>query len=129
MDAFTVEVSDQHAAKETVLIDVYVGVSPPSEICDDGADNDSDGLVDCDDSDDCAIDPFCCEPTSTDEIGLCADGVDNDCDGVADCFDVFDCATEPSCDVPDCSKYGDVGSCRADSACRWIKKSLRCVNR
>ncbi len=50
-----------------------------TELCDDGIDNDSDGLIDCEDGD-CADDGSCVE---TD----CADTVDNDDDGVADCAD------------------------------------------
>jgi hypothetical protein len=34
-------------------------MAPMAEACDDGADNDLDGLVDCDDAEDCAEDPAC----------------------------------------------------------------------
>lgn len=50
--------------------------------CADGTDNDSDGLLDCED-DDCLGDPACVEVD-------CLDGVDNDFDGYFDCADA-DC--------------------------------------
>lgn len=47
------------------------------EICDDGIDNDDDGLIDCED-------PECdCE----EEIEICDDGIDNDGDGLIDAAD------------------------------------------
>ncbi|MCH8028832.1 MAG: hypothetical protein IH874_02740 [Candidatus Dadabacteria bacterium] len=63
-------------------------VVPPDEVCDSGADEDGDGLIDCADPD-CAADPACVE---TD----CADGADNDGDGLTDCADP-DCAADPAC--------------------------------
>lgn len=63
------------------------GGPPPgeTEICDDGIDNDNDGLVDCDDND-CAD---TCQPPTDPEI--CDDGIDNDGDGKTDCDDRGDC--------------------------------------
>lgn len=49
------------------------------ELCTDGADNDADGLVDCEDGD-CSFDPSCVELA-------CSDGVDDDDDGLTDCDD------------------------------------------
>ena len=61
-----------------------------AEICDDGADNDADGLIDC-------FDPDCVGiPPCGAEAGQCDDGVDNDADGTTDCFDV-DCIGDPIC--------------------------------
>ncbi len=60
----------------------------PSEVCDDGVDNDGDGVVDCQDSN-CVGDPSCDE--------VCNDGIDNDYDGATDCQD-SDCVGDPSCD-------------------------------
>ena len=57
--------------------------------CDDGADNDRDGLFDCTDPD-CIGDPTC------GEAGQCGDGADNDRDGLFDCDDP-DCARDPVC--------------------------------
>jgi hypothetical protein len=59
-----------------------------TEICDDGIDNDGDGLVDCDDEN-CSSNIACFESN-------CADGIDNDNDGFKDCDDL-DCE-----DVQDC---------------------------
>ena len=87
----------------------------PVEICDDGLDNDGDGLRDCFDAD--------CVDACPKELN-CADGLDNDRDQLIDCFDP-DCAsscTEEACDGldgdqdglvdcqdPDCAEY-----CRED---------------
>ena len=70
------------------------------EICDDGADNDSDGLIDCFDPD-CAGIPPCGS-----EAGQCSDGVDNDADGTTDCFDV-DCIGDPDCFEGDAATCSD----------------------
>jgi hypothetical protein len=56
--------------------------------CNDGSDNDCDGLFDCADTD-CAGDPACC--TTTD---ICGNGQDDDCDGLTDTDDP-DCCTDP----------------------------------
>ena len=64
------------------------GVDCP-EICDDGADNDGDGLADCEDSD-CA--DGCVED--------CFDGIDNDGDTFIDCEDA-DCAGQCTEDCAD----------------------------
>jgi hypothetical protein len=76
--------------------------SNPGE-CDDGLDNDNDGLSDCFDPD-CSASSECggdTDPASTDE-GLdeatCLDGVDNDEDGELDCADAG-CDGLFACDV------------------------------
>jgi hypothetical protein len=79
------------------------------EICGDHLDNDSDGLTDCDDFDDCAADPSCTETA-------CSDGIDNDGDTDTDCAD-FDCAADPSCFESDCTNtLDDDGDGAADCA-------------
>jgi hypothetical protein len=60
--------------------------------CEGGADDDGDGLVDCDDPD-CAGVPACVVPED------CANGVDDDGDGLTDCDDV-DCVDHPACQPP-----------------------------
>ena len=71
------------------------------EGCAGGADDDCDGLTDCDDPD-CASAAGCSGTCTPDEFGeLCGDRIDNDCDGAADCLDT-DCATADVCsDRPD----------------------------
>jgi hypothetical protein len=59
----------------------------------DGADDDGDGLIDCDDPD-CAADASC----ATGETA-CVDGRDDDGDGLTDCDDP-DCAADASCTGP-----------------------------
>ncbi|MCK5340919.1 MAG: hypothetical protein KAJ60_07580, partial [Desulfobulbaceae bacterium] len=62
---------------------------PEPEICTDDIDNDLDGLIDCDDTQDCATDSACDVAPPADEV--CDDGIDNDGDGATDCADP-DCA-------------------------------------
>jgi hypothetical protein len=80
----------------------------PEVSCDDGVDNDCDGLIDGDD-------PDCqggCTPTEDPEVS-CNDGVDNDCDGLID-------GDDPDCQAPmSCDQYLDKGSCQNDPACEW----------
>jgi hypothetical protein len=78
----------------------------PEVTCDDGLDNDCDGLVDGDD-------PDCqCTPTEDPEV-TCDDGLDNDCDGLVDGDDP-DCQTGMAC-----SDYADKGACNNDPGCEW----------
>ena len=65
---------------------------PGSEICDNGLDDDGDGLPDCEDES-CAFHPACEELPSSEQS--CDDGSDDDGDGLVDCADP-DCA--PDCD-------------------------------
>lgn len=66
---------------------------PAPEVCDNGSDDDCDGLVDCEDPD-CVQDPVCNECVPEEE--KCAGGVDEDCDGLIDCADP-DCFTNNLC--------------------------------
>jgi hypothetical protein len=61
-----------------------------AEICNNGIDDDGNGLTDCADPD-CAKDPACAGKLETN----CADKVDNDGDGLTDCAD-------PDCDGQSC---------------------------
>jgi hypothetical protein len=79
----------------------------PEVSCNDGVDNDCDGLID-------AADPDCqCTPTEDPEV-TCDDGIDNDCDGLIDGADP-DCQTGMVC-----SDYPDKGSCDNDPNCEWV---------
>jgi hypothetical protein len=83
------------------------GPLAPPEICNDGIDNDGDGLADCLDPDcderPCGpYDQICIAFTCDCPFGhveLCDDGVDNDCDGLVDCED-------PDCDGQPCGPNG-----------------------
>jgi hypothetical protein len=121
-------------------------------VCDDGIDNDCDGLVDGDDPDcqmicssyttkeTCNAAPNCqwqgspksgmcvdaCSPTEPTEV-TCNDGLDNDCDGNADCSD-SDCIGTPECPAIDCSVYTTRNLCNAQATCRWDNKSKTCIS-
>jgi hypothetical protein len=61
------------------------------ELCDNGTDDDGDGLIDCDDPD-CVNDPIC----TVVDPELCDNGIDDDVDGLTDCDDP-DCVNDPIC--------------------------------
>jgi hypothetical protein len=98
----------------------------PTEICNNGQDDDGDGLVDCNDPQ-CTDDPACPENCTNDVDDdadgqvdcmdsecttnpvcqpetACNDGMDNDMDGAIDCAD-SDCAGTPACPPPPCPDY------------------------
>lgn len=80
----------------------------PEVTCNDGVDNDCDGLTD-------SADPDCqtCTPTEDPEV-TCNDGVDNDCDGLTDSADP-DCQT--ACDNDGICEAGeDCNNCSNDCA-------------
>jgi hypothetical protein len=125
---------------------------PGTELtCDDGLDNDCDGLTDTNDPDcmacsdygnkgDCNMDPNCewqgspkngmcvdavvCTPTGP-ELGNCDDGIDNDCNGMTDCADTAACGNDPVCMMP-CDTYGDKMSCQ-NAGCTWSNKDKVCM--
>jgi len=71
-------------------VDVIGGSTPPVAACNDGLDNDNDGLID-------LSDPGCANADDNDELNVvtppppppaaCADGIDNDGDGLTDLSD------------------------------------------
>ncbi|MBU1241557.1 hypothetical protein KKF84_00010 [Myxococcota bacterium] len=69
------------------------------EICDNGADDDLDGEIDCDDPD-CAV---FCAPAE-----ICSNGMDDDLDGAIDCHD-FDCIGTADCDNSICVVHSWLG--------------------
>ena len=91
--------------------------STVTEICNNSVDDDSDGAVDCDDSD-CNGDDAC--PASNAET--CNDGADNDGDGSIDCVDTTDCSSAANCQVtatcntdnPDCTN----SNCFSNPSCQ-----------
>ncbi|HEX9859811.1 MAG TPA: putative metal-binding motif-containing protein [Nitrospirota bacterium] len=91
---------DGYFAEATCGTSVDCDDSDPSvnagalEVCDDGIDNDCDGMVDCADRQ-CGVSPACA-PAVTPEN--CSDGIDNDGDGKVDCAD-GDCRKDPNCSV------------------------------
>jgi FtsP/CotA-like multicopper oxidase with cupredoxin domain len=87
----------------------------PETSCDDGKDNDCDGLIDGDD-DDC---PVACQISEDPEIS-CTDGRDNDCDGLID-------GDDPDCAGPAvCSDFTNRRSCNAEASCSWDNKNKVC---
>ncbi len=106
----------------------------PLEFCDNGLDDDGDGLVDCDDPD-CFGFPDC-----VGGVEICDDGLDNDGDGDADCDDVLDCQAFPGCDYGDgdcCTDNGDPGCenelgedcvCAIDPFCCTVEWDFICAD-
>jgi cysteine-rich repeat protein len=78
------------------------------ELCDNGADDDGDGLTDCADPD-CALAPPCLPPE------ICGNGLDDDADGHADCADP-DCAGTAGCQGSDCVVNVDLGVLSRDAS-------------
>jgi hypothetical protein len=62
----------------------------PDEICNNGTDDDSDGLIDCADGPSCGESTFCNESLTANG---CGDGINNDNDGLVDCADP-DCGSD-----------------------------------
>lgn len=108
-----VPVVDLSPARYFLLVDAVSGdrtgvgevtvevLDPLLELCDDGVDDDSDGLTDCVDPD-CVADPVCLPEAA------CHDATDNDLDGYADCAD-FDCVGGPACGPGACVADRDLG--------------------
>ncbi len=95
---FVEALSEDATGQGSVTVRVLGGLG---EVCDDGIDDDSDGMTDCDDPD-CSGD-VACLPES-----VCHDGVDDDLDGWTDCADV-DCVGNPACQGDDCVADRDLG--------------------
>jgi hypothetical protein len=70
-------------------------------VCNDGVDNDGNGLIDCADLTVCADEAVCIE------VGNCDDGVDNDLDGLTDCQDAVNCNDDPICEVQEIGNCND----------------------
>jgi hypothetical protein len=105
---------------EAAIIPILVKVEQRSEeVCDNGADDDGDGSVDCGDSD-CSSSAACPTPPPQED---CYNATDDDSDGAADCSD-SDCASLPSCAPPseDCTNGidddGDGYTDCSDSDCQ-----------
>ena len=88
--------NDAGGVSETLMPDLGpdpCAGEPEDEICDNGEDDDGDGLTDCEDTD-CA-EVANCQPA----IEICDNGIDDDGDGNADCDD-DDCSDEAACKAP-----------------------------
>ena len=68
-----------------ILIGIVHSFGQAVEICNDGKDNDGNGVIDCNDS-------FCNYPVTVEKGCRCFDNVDNDGDGKIDAADT-DCAS------------------------------------
>jgi hypothetical protein len=102
---YFVVVDGWNGARGAFQLRVSLGTT---EICDNGTDDDGDGLVDCADRADCGASPICmmCMPTGPEaDARTCSDGLDDDCDGQTDCAD------------PDCRLGGFCGCVPAPEVC------------
>lgn len=79
-----------HSLAFVVFGVTVLACEPPPEVCDDGLDNDNNGLIDCEDQKVCGEEPACVEGLN------CDDGIDNDFDGLLDCESPA-CAQDPNC--------------------------------
>lgn len=118
-------------------VDYLAGMTPcvpaGSEICDSGADEDCDGLIDCDDPE-CAGIAGC--PVPPEPESACNDGIDNDGDGLVDCDD-GDCSAALSCQTENCTNgvddngNGDIdcddSDCENDSSCIPAGEGTQCT--
>ncbi|MGL1934154.1 MAG: VWA domain-containing protein [Fibrobacterales bacterium] len=81
-------ISDQD---DNLKLSMKKDIKPSETLCDDLIDNDSDGYIDCDDSD-CDADRYCVllanEILHENTKELCSDGIDNDGDNKIDCDDL-----------------------------------------
>jgi len=117
--------------------------SEQSENCTDEADNDNDGLIDCDDPDcegacprtdrsvpcttnaECGAEEVCinlaCVPAESEQSENCTDETDNDGDGLFDCDD-------PDCERA-CPRIPDVVPCTTNAECgpEEVCINLACV--
>jgi cysteine-rich repeat protein len=76
------------------LITLLVTACPqPSENCDNGIDDDADGLIDCEDELSCGFFRKCLDIPEA-----CDNNIDDDKDGLTDCDDE-DCAADSACEV------------------------------
>ncbi|MBR9683180.1 hypothetical protein GOV03_01435 [Candidatus Woesearchaeota archaeon] len=88
--------------------------TPISETnCGDGVDNDRDGLIDCDDGDDCSADMAC---LILDFVEICDDGIDNNGNGLIDCADP-NCPNGQSCGV---GKICMAETCVSECPFDWV---------
>jgi hypothetical protein len=95
-----------------------VASPPPESACNDGLDDDCDGLVDCADPDcgglSCGAGCVCAggKKKETD----CTDMADNDGDNLVDCADVADCPVGTPCKYKQGQNIKD-GFCKANATC------------
>lgn len=80
---------------EVFLVNVSIRETFES-ICDDGVDNDLDGLTDCGGGNPANMDPDCTDTCNEPQFEVCDNTVDDDADGLIDCAD-DDCAGDVAC--------------------------------
>ena len=97
--AFVVVVVDGHDGAEGSFSLSIAEITDTELVCDDGVDDDADGLVDCADFD-CAAEPSCAE--------VCDDTLDDNDNGLIDCLDPV-CAKDANC-LPQCPDLTSVAA-------------------
>ncbi len=98
----------------TEAADTILFTTDTEDDCTDEEDNDSDGEIDCNDSD-CSSTSDCPSTSSSPETN-CTDDIDNDDDGDADCDD-SDCDSDSSCDSSSDSSDSSSATTESGLAC------------
>ena len=91
-DPYSCTVAEEQSCASCHANDGKCRLPETEVICNDGTDNDNDGLIDCADQD-CNVDIDCQSPTYETD---CADTIDNDNDNFIDCAD-SDCIGDAAC--------------------------------
>lgn len=104
----------------TLSCSCFGSATPPAETtCDDGVDNDCDGVIDCADSscDTLSCGTGCVCANSAQKEIACGDFVDNDGDAQTDCADATDCPAGTPCQFMQ-GANAKPGTCQGNKQCK-----------